>query len=238
MCREGDTCPLSISECTDRCRRGRAGYGISVESRRTVVLATQNPAKADELRDMIRGMGVEVCSTLELGAAEPVEEDGATFEENALKKARTAASSTGRISLADDSGLEVDALGGFPGTISSRFAGAGASDEEKIARLLGLLRDVPPERRTARFRCVIAIALPTGEATVVEGTCAGVIADGPRGHKGFGYDPVFLVPSLGKTFAELTPEEKTRLSHRGVAMRRAIPILLELLDRRGVAQSG
>lgn len=202
------------------------------------MLATQNPAKADELREMLRGMGVEVCSSLELGAAEPVEEDGATFEENALKKARSVANSTGRVSLADDSGLEVDALGGFPGPISSRFAGAGASDEEKIARLLELLQEVPPERRTARFRCVIAIALPAGETTVVKGSCEGVIADRPRGRKGFGYDPIFLVPSLGKTFAELTPEEKTRISHRGVAMRRAMPILLELLDRRGVAQSG
>lgn len=209
-----------------------------MESRSRVVLATRNPAKARELAAMLVGTGVEVCSLLEIGVTEQVEEDGASFEENALKKARGVANSTGLVALADDSGLEVDALDGLPGVMSNRFAGEGASDEEKIAKVLELLRAVPRAGRAARFRSAIAIALPSGEACVVDGSCEGVVAEEPRGEGGFGYDPIFLVPSLDRTFAELAPEEKMRLSHRGAAMQKAIPILLRLLGSRGVAQSG
>lgn len=158
-----------------------------------------------------------------------VEEDGATFEQNAVKKARFAAAATCLWALADDSGLEVDYLGGAPGVFSARFAGRGGDDRANNEKLLRLLEGVPLERRTARFRCVVAVASPGGEVYTAEGTCAGVIAFAPRGSGGFGYDPLFYVPHLGKTFAELEPEVKNAVSHRAKALEKARRIIFDLL---------
>jgi len=163
-------------------------------------------------------MGVEIVSLADLSPLPPLEEDGKTFRENALKKARVAAQRFGRLTIADDSGLEVDCLQGAPGVRSARFAGEGASDAENNRELLRLLESVPPSQRGATFRCVIAVVSPTGKEAWVEGRCRGVIGDTERGRQGFGYDPLFLLPELGKTLAELPLEVKNRVSHRGRAL--------------------
>jgi XTP/dITP diphosphohydrolase len=158
----------------------------------------------------------------DLPQVEEIEEHGTTFAENAALKARAVMQATGLPALADDSGLEVDALDGEPGVRSARFAGPGASDAERNALLLERLEGTPAVRRSARFRCVVAFVDPKEpeRAHLEEGSCEGRILDAPRGDGGFGYDPVFYVESLNRTFAEATPEEKNRLSHRGQAMRR------------------
>jgi XTP/dITP diphosphohydrolase len=158
-----------------------------------------------------------------------VEEDGETFAANAAKKAREVAAAAGLPALADDSGLEVDALDGAPGVRSARYAGAGHDDAANNRRLLAELAGVPTARRTARFRCAVALADPRGPlgdtVEIREGACAGVILESPRGHNGFGYDPLFLYPELGRTFAELSLEEKGRLSHRARALAAMLPVL-------------
>jgi XTP/dITP diphosphohydrolase len=159
-----------------------------------------------------------------------VAETGETFEENATLKATAFAAAGGRLALADDSGLEVDALGGEPGTRSHRYAGENADDADRIVFLLDKLRDVPEEKHAARFRCVIAIAEPGGRVVLCEGECRGVIISTPRGSHGFGYDPIFYLPELGKTMAELTLEEKNRISHRARAASKAREILLKWPD--------
>ena len=160
------------------------------------------------------------------GATLP-EETAETYEGNALLKARAAAAVEADVALADDSGLEVDALGGAPGLHSARFGGPGLDDAGRTALLLERLRGIPPERRTARFRCVIAIIARGGRARTVEGLVEGIIADAPRGRSGFGYDPVFFHPGLGRTFGELSEAEKSGVSHRALAARRARALLLE-----------
>jgi len=193
-----------------------------------VLLATQNQGKVQELQDLLKGLQIEVVSLREISLWEEVEENGATFAENARIKARRAAEISGMISLADDSGLEVDALGGAPGVHSARFAGEPRDDDRNIDKLLQLLEGVPDERRTARFRCVLAIVTPAGEEFLTEGTVEGKILRERRGHGGFGYDPVFFVPELGRTMAELDLAQKNELSHRAQAFEKAIPILKEL----------
>ena len=155
------------------------------------------------------------------------EETGQTYAENALGKARAAAHITGALSLGDDSGLEVDALGGAPGLHTARFGGPGLTDPERWKLLLAELRDVAPARRTARFRCVIALVGSARVERVVEGVVEGTIAEAPRGSGGFGYDPIFFYPPLGRTFAELSDEEKQRVSHRGLALEAARRLLTE-----------
>jgi len=157
----------------------------------------------------------------EAGITVEVEETGSTMEENAIKKASEYAVLSGLTTLADDSGLEVDALGGEPGVHSRRYAGENASDEERNAYLLSKLENVPCERRDARFKCVIAIVLPDGKIKTCEGVCEGVIAFEPRGNEGFGYDPIFHMPELDKRMAELTLDEKNRVSHRAKAAQKA-----------------
>jgi XTP/dITP diphosphohydrolase len=157
------------------------------------------------------------------------EETGQTYAENALGKARAAAQLTGALALGDDSGLEVDALGGAPGLHTARFGGPGLSDTDRWKLLLERLRDVAPARRTARFRCAIALAGPGQAEKVVEGVVEGVIAEAPRGRGGFGYDPVFFYPPLGRTFAELSAAEKQRVSHRGRALEAARRLLVEVI---------
>ncbi len=183
-----------------------------------LVLASRNRGKSAELAALLCGLPVTLHTLDEFSAAGEVEEDGTTFEENAVKKALAALAATGLPSLADDSGLEVGVLGGRPGVFSARFAGAGGDDRANREELLRQLEGVPDGRRTARFRCVIALAMPGGRVETVEASCEGVIAREPKGTGGFGYDPVFFYPPFGRTFAEVTPAEKHSVSHRGRAM--------------------
>jgi len=195
---------------------------------RELVLATGNRAKAREFAQLLRPY---VSSLRVLGDLHPgveIEESGSTFRENALIKARTALSLTGLPSLADDSGLEVAALGGRPGVQSARYAGGGG-DEANIEKLLREMEGVADRR--ARFVCCIALAYPDGSVVVVEGTCSGLIAERPRGEHGFGYDPVFYLPERGATMAELPPHEKNAVSHRARAVK-ALTMYLEGLKRR------
>jgi XTP/dITP diphosphohydrolase len=191
------------------------------------VLATANPGKLREFRSLLPSC-IDVVSAAELGVDLPPE-TGNTFAENALLKARAVARATGLIAIADDSGLEVDALGGRPGVHSARFAGEGATDAQNVALLLEQLRGLPPARRTARFRAVIALVAPDGREALAEGTVEGIIVETPRGRYGFGYDPIFRPLSEERTFAEMTLEEKNRISHPARALERATTILREWL---------
>lgn len=185
----------------------------------TIVVATGNDHKAEEFRRLLAPMGIKAVSQREAGVTGTAEETGATFEENARIKARAAAKASGEAAVGDDSGLCVDALGGAPGIYSARYAGPGAADADRIAKLLEELRDVPAPKRTAKFVCALCCVLPGGGEIAVRGECAGSIAAAPAGSDGFGYDPVFIESSTGKTFAELNGAEKDALSHRGRAMR-------------------
>ncbi|HEY5513211.1 MAG TPA: XTP/dITP diphosphatase [Geomonas sp.] len=183
-----------------------------------LLVASGNQGKLREFGELLRGMVDTILSPADFPGLPEVEEDGATFEENAIKKARSAALFTGRPVLADDSGLSVDFLLGRPGVYSARFAGEGASDADNNALLLCELAGVPAERRSAAFHCVIALCQPDGSCQTFDGSLPGVILDAPRGAGGFGYDPLFLVPEYGQTFSELPPEIKNAISHRGRAM--------------------
>jgi XTP/dITP diphosphohydrolase len=190
-----------------------------------VVLATRNEGKARELSLLLAGLARRFESLRDHPAVVLPPETGRTYLENARLKARAAYGALGVPAIGDDSGLEVDALGGAPGIRSARFAGPGATDAANLARLLDDLKDVPTERRGARFRCVLVLARSDGEESVAEGTCEGAIAPSPRGSRGFGYDPVFVALGETQTFAELTDERKNQLSHRGraaAALRRSI----------------
>jgi XTP/dITP diphosphohydrolase len=194
-----------------------------------LLLATNNSGKIREFTNLLKGIPYEIVSPAGIGLTTEVDETGKTFEENARLKATTFAAESRLLSLADDSGLEVDALGGEPGPLSHRYAGEGASDADRIDYLLAKLKDVPRDKRTARFRCVIAIASPDGSTELLSGECPGVITTEPRGNNGFGYDPVFYVTELGKTMAELTPDEKNRISHRARAAEKARKFLINRL---------
>ncbi len=196
------------------------------------LVATTNPGKQREYRALLREVPAEIVFPGELGITLEVEEDGATFRENAAKKALTLAQASGLITAADDSGLEVGALSGEPGVRSSRYAGEGADDPKRRAFLLEKLRAFPAPRK-ARFVCVIAIASPAGEVAYAEGECRGEITFAERGTNGFGYDPIFQVEGRTVTMAELSPEEKNEISHRARAVRAAIPILRSLLSGSG-----
>lgn len=192
----------------------------SSRSDRRLVVATLNRAKGRELARLLGDLPFELVLLGDVTGASLPEETGTTYAENALIKARAAARETALMALADDSGLEVHALGGAPGVRSARYGGPGLDDAGRVARLLDALREVPDERRAARFRCVIALVTPTGaEDRIVEGMVDGTIVREPRGTNGFGYDPVFFYPPLGRTFAELTAEQKSRVDHRGAAVR-------------------
>jgi XTP/dITP diphosphohydrolase len=193
-----------------------------------IVLATKNKNKLREFREMLKEMDVGVVSLDRFPDCPVVIEDGKSFAENAVKKARAVAEHTGHVSVADDSGLEVDFLGGQPGIYSARYAGEEADDQKNNAKLLKELGAVPEEKRGAQFKCVIAVVDPHGKEQTVEGTCRGVIITGPRGGHGFGYDPVFLDKASGLTFAEMTPEQKNRVSHRSRAIRELKKSLMKL----------
>jgi len=183
---------------------------------RPLVLATRNEGKIAEFKTLFSGFQIEMKSLNDFGPIPDVVEDGKTFEDNAYKKAHFTARVLGFPALADDSGLVVEALGGQPGVFSARYAGEGAGDEANILKLLKAMEGVSDRR--AAFECVIAIAVPRGPALVYSGRCEGEIARDRTGKNGFGYDPVFLYQPLGKTFAEMSQEEKNRVSHRGKAM--------------------
>jgi len=180
-----------------------------------LVIATKNPGKLVGFAAILEGSGVELASLADFPDMPDIPEDGATFVENALIKARGACAYTGCVSLADDSGLVVDALGGLPGIKSARFA---PTTEERNAKLLGLLDDVPDHLRTARFVCALALVRPDSFFWTAEGVCEGVIAHAASGNSGFGYDPLFVYLPLGLTFAEIPAAEKNRISHRGRAL--------------------
>jgi XTP/dITP diphosphohydrolase len=190
-----------------------------------LLLATNNQGKARELKLLLRELPLKLVLPGELGISAEVDEAGATFEENASLKATALAKRSRLLALADDSGLEVEVLGGEPGVLSARYAGEGASDKERVEYLLAKLKKVPWEKRTARFRCVLAIAEPEGEVALCSGECHGFITFEPRGKGGFGYDPVFYFPGLDKTMAELPPDIKNKVSHRGEAAREAVSYL-------------
>jgi XTP/dITP diphosphohydrolase len=192
-----------------------------VPLRPKLLIATNNSGKLKELTGLLAGSPYTPVSLADVGISEEVAETGATFEENATIKANSYARMGAILTLADDSGLEVAALGGEPGVLSARYAGEGADDSQRIAYLLDKLHNVDEADRTARFRCVIALATPGGDARLFSGECKGRILRRPRGENGFGYDPVFLPEGLGKTMAELTEEEKNGVSHRSVAVRKA-----------------
>ena len=192
---------------------------------RELLLATTNYHKLEEYRAIFSDVPFALLSLRDVQLDMDVEETGTTFAENAQLKALAYARASGMLTLADDSGLEIDALGGAPGIYSARFAGKETSYEERFRLLLEQLKGLTRERRTARFRCAITLAEPSGYYQTVEGTLEGVIADAPRGHYGFGYDPIFFIPELGKTSAELTPEHKNRISHRGQAAQLAAALL-------------
>ncbi len=193
-----------------------------------LLLATNNKGKVREYKSLLRRIPFKIVTPSELGITTEVDETGSSFEENAGLKAIALAKESGLLSLADDSGLEVDALGGEPGPLSARYAGEDASDIDRLNYLLSRLKDVPGDRRSARFRCVIAIAAPDGEVELCSGECRGLITTEPRGYNGFGYDPIFYLPELCKTMAELTPEEKNKISHRAKAAEKAREVLKKL----------
>lgn len=196
--------------------------------KKILVVATFNPHKLAEIRAILPGLPAELRALGSFPGAVPAEEDGDTLEANAAKKALAAARFTGLPALADDTGLEVDALGGAPGVRSARYAGERASCAENNLKLLAALAGLPPERRAARFACVTALALPAGGLRSARGTLEGRIAAAPRGANGFGYDPLFEVGAGPRTLAELGEAEKNAASHRGAALRALLPALLEL----------
>ena len=214
-------------------RRAPVSSGVALR----LLLATGNPGKQREFRELLADCGWELVVPADLSLDLDVEEIGTTYAENARIKAVAAAAAAGLPALADDSGLAVEALGGAPGVLSARYAGADATDADRRAKLLDEMRDVPDGRRGAAFECVIAIALPDGRGGAdvrwCEGRCEGVIAREERGEGGFGYDPIFLLPQLGRTMAELPPDEKHAISHRGRSAREACRLLRELATGNG-----
>jgi XTP/dITP diphosphohydrolase len=196
-----------------------------------LLLATTNKGKISEYRYMFQGLAIDLVSPAEEGINLEVDEKHATLAENAIEKAKSFHEISGLITLADDSGLEVDALNGEPGVRSARYAGENASDAERVRYLLARLTGITSAKRTARFRCAIALVGQGKLVQVFEGACEGMIVNEPRGDNGFGYDPVFLFPHLNKTMAELTSEIKNQISHRALAARKARPVLQEIMEK-------
>lgn len=192
---------------------------------REILIATANQGKVKEIRDLVQDLPITFLSLADIINPPEVVEDQSTFEGNALKKARALAQATGIVAMADDSGLCVDALDGWPGVLSARYAGEGKSDAEKCEYLLKEMEHVVADRRTARFVCVIALASPTGEEHLFHGTCEGRITRELRGTGGFGYDPIFYFPEAGCTFAEMDRQAKNQVSHRGRALREVASFL-------------
>ena len=193
-----------------------------------LLLATNNQAKVLEYKSLLHDLPYELVTLAEQGITTVVSEEGESLEENARLKATVLAAESQLLALADDSGLEVDALDGEPGRLSARYAGEGASDSDRFNYLLTRLKGVPEDKRSARFRCIIAIATPDGKVEFCSGECQGFITFAPSGEHGFGYDPVFYLPELGKTMAELPLSLKNQVSHRGRAARQVDQVLEKL----------
>mgnify|MGYP000152574151 CR=1 FL=1 len=200
----------------------------NIRKRLEVIVATRNKGKIREIRDALKGLNLRIYGLSDFPDVPEIEEDGDSFAENALKKARFYAKYFGKLTLADDSGLEVDRLKGLPGVYSARYAGERASSQENNQKLLREIQGVPISKRGARFRCMIAMKPPEGKEAIAEGSCKGRIGFKEKGRKGFGYDPLFILPKDGKTMAELSLEEKNRVSHRGKALRKIRRIIKTL----------
>ncbi|MHB1419555.1 MAG: XTP/dITP diphosphatase [Bacillota bacterium] len=203
---------------------------MTAGNQKKIVLATGNAGKIKELMNLTSDLPIEVLSLAQFPQVGEIAETGSTFRENALLKAREVAARTSIISVADDSGLEVDCLNGAPGVYSARFAGEPVDDSRNNYKLLSLLQGVTLEQRTARFRCAIAIVIPGGKEYTTEGRCEGLIVDEARGSGGFGYDPIFFLPGLGRTMAELTLGEKNRISHRAQGFLQAVAVLKQIFE--------
>jgi XTP/dITP diphosphohydrolase len=197
----------------------------AIVTNRRLLLATRNRNKVIEMQHALDGAGWQVVALSDIADASEVKEDGATFRENAVKKARSAARASGLWTLAEDSGLEIDALGGEPGVKSARYAGEGAGDADRIRKVLDRLTSVPAEQRTARFHCVMCLIDAAGNESCFEGRCEGRVADKARGTAGFGYDPIFIPDGYDRTFAELGLGVKSGISHRARAMQQVIVFL-------------
>jgi XTP/dITP diphosphohydrolase len=190
-----------------------------------LIVATRNKGKVREIRKVLRGLGFRIYSLNDFQGAPRIKEDGVTFADNALKKARFFSEYFRKLTIADDSGLEVDWLKGLPGVFSARYAGEGATDQENNRKLLKEMQGAPPSKRGARFKCVIAIVSSDGRKGLAEGSCRGRIGLKGTGRGGFGYDPFFFLPRYGKTMAQLSLEEKNKISHRGKALRKLRKII-------------
>lgn len=198
-----------------------------------LLIATRNPKKKKELQEILSGFDLQLLNLDDIPPLPEVEEDGLTFEENAIKKALVVARQSNMLTLADDSGLVVDALQGAPGVFSARYAGPEANDDRNNQKLLQAMQQVEDHQRSARFVCVIALASPQGKVETVRGSCAGSISRTLHGGEGFGYDPLFIPEGFDKSFAELTPEIKNRISHRGIALNKIKPLLEASLHMEG-----
>lgn len=196
-----------------------------------LIIATKNKGKAKEFEELFEPLGFRVKTLLDYPDAPDIEEKGKTFEENALLKAVGISNIFQKIVIADDSGLVIDALDGRPGVYSARYAGTDKDDEANIQKVLFEMKDVPEEKRTAHFHCTLALVVPGKDPIIVEGTCNGLILTEKRGNNGFGYDPIFYLPHLKKTMAEITSEEKNRISHRGNAIRKLYEHVQEAMER-------
>ncbi len=190
-----------------------------------MIVATRNKGKIREIREALKGLGLRVYSLNDFPDVPEIEEDGKSFFENALKKARFYSKYFGKLTIADDSGLEVDGLKGRPGIYSARYAGEGASSQENNRKLLREMQGLPLSKRGAQFKCVIAVVSHGGKEALAEGSCKGTIGFEEKGKKGFGYDPLFILPKYGKTMAQLSLEEKNEMSHRGKALRKIRKII-------------
>jgi XTP/dITP diphosphohydrolase len=203
----------------------RPARAVNISNAKRLLLATNNQGKIKEFQSLLQGIPFELTAPADLGLHLEVEESGTTYQANARLKATAFSRASGLLTLADDSGLEVDALNGAPGILSSRYAGPGSKDVDRVTFLLDKLRGIAWEKRTARFRCVIAISTSQGEFHYFEGKCEGIIALEPKGNTGFGYDPIFYFPEYAQTMAELPEETKNQISHRARAAQAAVQFL-------------
>ena len=195
-----------------------------------MIAATRNRGKAREIREALKGLGLRILTLSDFSDVPEIEEDGKSFIENALKKARFYSKYFGKLTIADDSGLEVDRLKGLPGIHSARYSGEKASSRENNRKLLNAVKGVPFSKRGARFKGILAMVSPDGREVIKEGSCRGKIGFKEKGKRGFGYDPLFLLPKYGKTMAELSLEEKNKISHRGKALRKLRRVIRAFID--------
>ena len=196
-----------------------------------MIVATRNQGKIREIREALKGLGLRIYALSDFPDVPEIEEDGKSFIENALKKARFYSKVFGKLTLADDSGLEVDGLKGMPGIYSARYSGERASSLENNQKLLKEMEGIPLSKRGARFKCIMAVVSPNGKEAMTEGSCKGRIGMREKGRRGFGYDPLFILQKYGKTMAELSLKEKNRISHRGKALRKIKKIIRTFMDQ-------